>query len=127
MSPTIVSRDGKTLMVIGSPGGSRIITIVLQAILNVIDHGMTIQEAVNAPRIHHQWLPDKIYAEPFALSPDTKAALAARGHSFTEQGTWGHATGILIGAPSLGGKPVGKARFYGANDSRALTGAAVGY
>ncbi|MBW4290925.1 gamma-glutamyltransferase, partial [Escherichia coli] len=58
MSPTIISKDGKPFMVIGSPGGSRIITITLEAILNVIDHGMNIQEAIDAPRGHHQWLPD---------------------------------------------------------------------
>src|SRR6202030_3518430 len=68
MSPTIVTKDGKVVMVIGSPGGSRIITITLEAILNVIDHGMTVQEAIDAPRIHEQWLPDTIGAEPFALS-----------------------------------------------------------
>ena len=71
MSPTIVSKDGKPFMVIGSPGGARIITITLEAIINVIDHGMSIQEAIDAPRIHHQWLPDKVYMEPYALSPDT--------------------------------------------------------
>ena len=71
MSPTIVTKDGKTFMVLGSPGGSRIISIVAQVIMNVVDHGMDIQEAVNAPRIHHQWLPDQITAEPFALSADT--------------------------------------------------------
>lgn len=68
MSPTIVSKDGKPFMVIGSPGGSRIITITLEAILNVIDHGMNLQEAIDAPRIHHQWLPDRVYMEPRALA-----------------------------------------------------------
>ena len=68
MSPTILSKDGKPFMVIGSPGGARIITITLEAIVNVIDHGMNIQEAIDAPRIHHQWLPDKVYMEPYALS-----------------------------------------------------------
>ncbi|RVD63954.1 gamma-glutamyltransferase, partial [Mesorhizobium sp. M4A.F.Ca.ET.029.04.2.1] len=71
MSPTVVTKDGKPFMVIGSPGGSRIITITLEAIVNVIDHGMNIQEAIDAPRIHHQWLPDTVYVEPFGLSPDT--------------------------------------------------------
>ncbi len=65
MSPTIVTKDGKPFMVVGSPGGSRIITITLEAILNVIDFGMDISQAVNAPRIHHQWQPDKIYLEPY--------------------------------------------------------------
>src|SRR3954447_3011228 len=76
MSPTIISRDGQVVMVIGSPGGSRIITITLEAILNVIDHGMTIQEAIDAPRIHHQWLPDTLSIERFTLSPDTRRLLA---------------------------------------------------
>ncbi|MCP6675160.1 gamma-glutamyltransferase, partial [Klebsiella pneumoniae] len=71
MSPTIVSKDGEPFMVIGSPGGSRIITITLQAIMNVVDHGMNLQEAIDAPRIHHQWLPDRVFMEPRALSPDT--------------------------------------------------------
>ena len=71
MSPTIVSKDGKPFMVIGSPGGSRIITITLEAIMNVVDHGMDMQEAIDAPRIHHQWLPDRVLVEPYALSPDT--------------------------------------------------------
>ncbi|MGO7580509.1 gamma-glutamyltransferase, partial [Rhizobium ruizarguesonis] len=70
MRPTIVTRDGKPFMVIGSPGGSRIITITLEAILNVVDFGMDISQAVNAPRLHHQWQPDKVFLEPYALSPD---------------------------------------------------------
>jgi gamma-glutamyltranspeptidase / glutathione hydrolase len=127
MSPTIVSRDGKVLMVIGSPGGPRIITIVLQAILNVLEHGMTIQEAIDAPRLHHQWLPETVFVERYALSPDTRKILADMGHKLTDQGFWGHATGILVGAPALGAQAVGKNRLYGANDSRAVTGAAVGY
>ena len=64
MSPTIVSKDGEPFMVIGSPGGSRIITITLEAIMNVVDHGMDLQEAIDAPRVHHQWLPDRVYIEP---------------------------------------------------------------
>lgn len=82
MSPTIVTRDGKPFMVIGSPGGSRIITITLEAILNVVDFGMDISQAVNAPRLHHQWQPDKVFLEPYALSPDTEKTLAAMGYSF---------------------------------------------
>jgi len=100
MSPTIVAKDGKTYMVLGSPGGSRIISIVAQVIIDVIDYGMTIQEAVNAPRIHHQWLPDQITAEPFALSADTVALLAARGHKIVTQSPWGAAEAIMIGLPA---------------------------
>ncbi|RCS25090.1 gamma-glutamyltransferase [Phyllobacterium salinisoli] len=131
MSPTIVAKDGKPFMVIGSPGGARIITITLEAIINVIDHGMNIQEAIDAPRIHHQWLPDKIYMEPYALSPDTRRVLAGMGHDIDidENWTiWGKAAGILVGGKSLA--DMGKAdssRYYGAIDSRAASGAARGY
>lgn len=79
MTPTILTRDGKLFMVVGGPGGSRIITAVLEAILNVVDFGMNAQEAVDAPRFHHQWQPDKISLEP-GFSPDTIALLKARGH-----------------------------------------------
>ncbi len=89
MAPTVVLRGGKPVMVVGSPGGSRIITINAQAIINMLDHGMQPQEAVDAPRIHHQWLPDTVYAEPFALSADTLAALKGMGHSVTVQSPWG--------------------------------------
>jgi gamma-glutamyltranspeptidase / glutathione hydrolase len=79
MSPTIVIRDGKPFMVLGAPGGPRITTAVLQVLLNVIDFHMNIQDAVDAPRFHHQWKPDKLYLEP-GISPDTVALLQARGH-----------------------------------------------
>ncbi|MFA1621580.1 gamma-glutamyltransferase [Rhizobium mongolense] len=131
MSPTIISRDGKPFMVIGSPGGSRIITITLEAILNVIDFGMDISQAVNAPRIHHQWQPDKIYLEPYTLSPDTIKTLAAMGYSFDDGSgppQWGQAAGILVGGKSLADiEKGGGARYYGAMDSRATEGAAKGY
>jgi gamma-glutamyltranspeptidase/glutathione hydrolase len=127
MSPTIVSRDGKPFMVIGAAGGSRIITAVVHCILNVIDYGMNIQEAIDAPRFHQQWLPDTTYVDAFALSPDTRKILIAMGHRLDDSRPAGHATGILVGAPSLGGKPRGNERFYGANDSRRGTGLALGY
>lgn len=131
MSPTIISKDGKPFMVIGSPGGARIITITLEAILNVIDHGMNIQEAVDAPRIHHQWLPDKVFMEPYALSPDTRKLLSAMGHNvqIDESWTiWGQATGILVGGESLSDiEAGGGARYNGAVDSRIGAGAARGY
>lgn len=131
MSPTIVSKDGKPFMVIGSPGGSRIITITLSAIINVIDHGMDIREAIDAPRIHHQWLPDTVYVEAQGLSPDTMKILSQMGHTLdiaAEGKTWGQAAGILVGGESLGeiGKG-GGARYNGAIDSRAVAGEAIGY
>ena len=82
MAPTIVFKDGKLLLVTGSPGGSRIITTVLQVIVNVIDHGMSIADAVAAPRIHHQWLPDEVFVER-GLPEVTMRALEARGHKVT--------------------------------------------
>ena len=80
MSPTILLRDGEPVLVTGSPGGSTIITTVLQIIVNLLDHGMSLSEAVAAPRFHHQWQPDRIVVERFGLSPDTVAALDAMGH-----------------------------------------------
>jgi len=127
MSPTIVSQDGKPVMVLGTPGGSRIITAVLLTLINTIDHGMNVQEAVDAPRFHQQWQPDSTGLEAYALSPDTQKLLEAMGHRFTSPYSANHLAAILIGAPSLGGAPVGRARFYGANDSRRNTGLAAGY
>lgn len=127
MSPTILSKDGQPVMVVGTPGGSRIITAVLHSILNVVDYGMNVQEAVDAPRFHQQWLPEATNLERFALSPDTTRLLEAMGHKFGAPQPPNHMAAILIGAPSLGGKPVGKNRFYGANDPRRNSGLALGY
>jgi gamma-glutamyltranspeptidase/glutathione hydrolase len=86
MTPTIVLRpDGSLLFVVGSPGGSTIITNVFQNIMNVVDYGMSIVEAVHAPRLHHQHLPDRIDYEPGALDPATIAALEAMGHTLRER------------------------------------------
>ncbi|TGD94975.1 gamma-glutamyltransferase [Methylobacterium nonmethylotrophicum] len=127
MSPTIVTRDGKPVLVTGTPGGSRIITVVLHSILNVIDYGMNVQEAADAPRLHHQWMPDVTNVERFALSPDTRKILESMGHTFGAAQPANHLAAILIGAPTLGGKPVGRFRYYGANDPRRNTGSAQGY
>jgi gamma-glutamyltranspeptidase/glutathione hydrolase len=131
MSPTVVTKDGKPFMVIGSPAGSRIPTIVLEAIINVIDFGMDIQQAIDTPRIHHQWLPDEIVTEPHALSPDTLKILTKMGynaHVDADWPIWGYGAGILVGGKDLAeiGKG-GGARYNGAMDSRAAAGAAVGY
>ncbi len=140
MSPTIVTKGGKLVMVIGSPGGSRITTITLEAIVNAIDHGMNIQEAIDAPRIHEQWKPDTVYLERFALSPDTRGLLEKRGYQFTDGTHWGVAEGILVGAPQLGGAesgsetaslPLGEqvtrgATLFGAHDVRGGAGKASG-
>src|SRR5450830_1100923 len=127
MSPTIVTKDNQPVMVVGTPGGSRIITAVLHTLLNVIDYGMNVQEAVDAPRFHQQWLPDVTNMENFAISPDTGKLLEAAGHKLGAPQPANHLAAVLIGAPSLGGKPVGKNRFYGANDPRRNSGLAMGY
>ncbi|MET3496082.1 gamma-glutamyltransferase [Variovorax boronicumulans] len=127
MSPTIVSKDGKPVFVVGTPGGSRIITAVLHTILNVVDYGMNVQEAVDAPRFHQQWLPDVTNVETYAISPDTRKILTDMGHNLGVPQPANHMAAIIVGAPSLGGKPVGANRFYGANDPRRNTGLAAGY
>ena len=81
MTPTIVEKNGKLFMVVGTPGGTTIITSVFQTILNVIEHKMTMQEAVSAKRIHSQWLPDSVEAEPGALLVDDSVTLASTGHA----------------------------------------------
>ncbi len=127
MSPTIVTKDGKPVMVVGTPGGSRIITAVLHTLLNVIDYGMNVQEAVDAPRFHQQWLPETTNMDTFGISPDSRNLLEAMGHKIGNPQPPNHLAAILVGAPSLGGKPVGNNRFYGANDPRRNTGLAAGY
>ena len=127
MSPTIVSKDGKPVFVVGTPGGSRIITAVLHTILNVVDYGMNVQEAVDAPRFHQQWLPDVTNVEAYAISPDTRKLLIDMGHNLGVPQPANHMAAIIVGAPSLGGKPVGNNRFYGANDPRRNTGLALGF
>jgi gamma-glutamyltranspeptidase/glutathione hydrolase len=120
MAPTLVTKNGKVFMVTGSPGGSRIITITLESILNVIDHNMDVQAAVDTPRIHHQWMPDTVYVEPNAITPAVQKELEADGYNFTENRTWGSDEAIIIGTKN------GKRVLYGANDDRATAGAAVG-
>ena len=137
MSPTILTKNGKVALVIGSPGGSFIISITLEAIINMIDHGMDVQEAINAPRIHEQWLPDVVYLEPFTLSTDTRRLLKQRGYRFEDQAPWGIAEGIAVGAPrlvsqttknaaflSLAAPPLKGATMFGAHDARGGAGSA---
>jgi gamma-glutamyltranspeptidase/glutathione hydrolase len=81
MTPTIVRKDGKPILVTGSPGGSTIITTTMQVILNVIEHKMSLSDAVSSPRFHHQWLPTRVMHERFAFSPDTRRSLQSRGHN----------------------------------------------
>jgi len=116
MTPTLVFKDGQPVLVTGSPGGSRIITTVLQILLNVIDHRMNIAEATIAPRIHHQWLPDELRVEE-GLSPDTVRLLEAMGHSVVVQNAMGSTQSIIRG-------PGG---WYGFSDTRRPGGLAAGY
>ena len=96
MTPTIVTKDGKLFLVLGSPGGPTIITTVANILMGVVDYGMNIQEAVNAPRFHHQWLPDEIRIERIGISPDTIGALEQKGHTVKKGGYWGDAECIMI-------------------------------
>ena len=131
MSPTILTKDGQLLMVIGTPGGSHIPTGVLQVLMGVIDYDMTLSEAIDAPRIHAQWLPDVIYYEKDALSADTMAVLSAKGHSLELMPYWNQVAAILVGGPSLKAVPNAatgnRARLYGAIDPRLPVGNALGY
>lgn len=120
MTPTFVlNKSGSLWFAVGSPGGPTIINTVLQVIVNVVDHDMDIQEAIDAPRIHHQWLPDEVVYEPYGLSPDTQRALASRGHKLNAKPRYmGDAEGIMI-EPKTGVR-------LGASDSRS-EGVPVGY
>ena len=95
MTPTILTKDGQLFMVTGTPGGRTIINTVLQTILNVVDFGMNAQEATDAPRFHHQWLPDRISYERLGFSADTIALLEARGHTLQAR-NGGQGTAQLI-------------------------------
>jgi gamma-glutamyltranspeptidase / glutathione hydrolase len=116
MSPTIVLKAGKPFLVTGSPGGSRIITAVLQVLVNVIDRGMDIASAVAEPRVHNQWMPDRVVVEP-SLAPDIVAALRARGDTVVVSRPFTSANSILIA-------PEG---FVGAADPRTRGALAAGY
>lgn len=96
MTPTILEKDGKLAMVVGTPGGSTIITSVFQTILNVIDFGMDMQAAVSAPRFHHQWKPEYITLEADAIDPDTRASLEASGYTFKHRESIGRVDAILV-------------------------------
>jgi gamma-glutamyltranspeptidase/glutathione hydrolase len=96
MTPTIVTKDGKLFLVLGSPGGPTIITTVANILMGVADYGMNIQEAVNAPRFHHQWLPDEVRIERTGISPDTIQLLQQKGHTVKKSGYWGDAECIMV-------------------------------
>ncbi|MFT9424849.1 MAG: gamma-glutamyltransferase [Acetobacter syzygii] len=124
MAPTIVSRNDRPVMVIGSPGGSRIPTIVLSVLLGVVDYGLNIQQAIDLPRLHEQWMPETVEVEEGALTQQVQHTLEQEGYSFVLHAPWGIPEGILVGGPSLNTR--GSARFYGGADHRHPGGAAVG-
>jgi gamma-glutamyltranspeptidase / glutathione hydrolase len=117
MSPTIVLKDGNVVIVTGSPGGSRIITTVVQVITNAIDHGMNIAEASAAPRMHHQWVPDELRIEE-GFSPDTLKLLEAKGHTIKLQSTMGSTQSIMRREDGA---------LYGASDPRRPSALTAGY
>jgi gamma-glutamyltranspeptidase/glutathione hydrolase len=118
MTPTIVLKEGKLFLVLGSPGGPRIITTVANILLGVVDYGMNIQEAVDAPRFHHQWMPDSIALEK-SFSPDTVERLETMGHKVERQGYWSDGECIALDLKT--------GERLGASDQRNSTGKAVGY
>ena len=118
MTPVVVVKDGKNWLLMGSPGGPTIINTVLQVILNVTDYGMNIQEAIDAPRIHHQWMPDVIRMERYGFAADVLQSLQAKGHRIKLSGSIGDAQGIAVD-PATGVR-------LGAADPR-HTGLAMGY
>ena len=117
MSPTIVLKDGKTWLVTGSPGGSRIITTVLQMVVNTIDYGMNVAEATNAPRFHHQWLPDELRVEK-GFSPDTLKLLEQKGQKVAVKASMGSTQSIMVGPDGT---------LYGASDPRSVDDLTAGY
>ncbi|EAR01959.1 putative gamma-glutamyltranspeptidase [Maribacter sp. HTCC2170] len=119
MTPTIVGKNGKPYLAIGSPGGRTIINTVFQTVFNVLEFNMRIDKAIEALKIHHQWLPDRIIYEKHLLSPDTRKALEAMGHTLQERSNLGALMGITY-------DPVKKV-FTGAADSSRPDGGAIGY
>jgi len=120
MTPTIVLKDDNPFLILGSPGGSQIITSVLQTIINVIDFNMNIKQAVDAPRFHHQWLPDKIFYENDTFSNKIKNELTSLGYPFEEKNLVKRKIGMIAAINIYNNK------IYGAFDKRG-PGKAVGY
>ncbi len=119
MTPTIVAKNGKPYLIIGSPGGRTIINTVFQTVLNVLSYEMRIDKAIEAMKIHHQWLPDEIVYEKYLLSPDTKAALESMGHHLRAVSNLGSLMGITYDAELK--------VYIGASDSSSPDGGAIGY
>jgi gamma-glutamyltranspeptidase/glutathione hydrolase len=118
MTPTIVLDNGKLFLVLGSPGGPTIISTVANVLMGVIDYGLNLQESVNAPRFHHQWMPDQLTVENIGLSPDTVKMLEQKGHKIDRRNYYGDAECIAIDQKT--GERLGAADFRNG-------GAAVGF
>ena len=119
MTPTIVLKEGRPWFAIGSPGGPTIISTVLQVVINIIDHKMNLQQAIDAPRLHHQWLPDVVMWEPYGMTADTRRALEAKGHRLDIVPRYnGDAEGVMIDETGI---------RLGASDPRNPDALAVGY
>jgi gamma-glutamyltranspeptidase / glutathione hydrolase len=132
MTPTIVLKNSQPVMIVGTPGGSRIITTVMQVLINTIDYGMSLQQAIDEPRLHHQWLPDTLASEPFGLSADTAAALKRMGYHLVPLPDWGTSNAVeAIGSAPQDLSVVPELKFprpgvfYGAADPRAPAGSAA--
>jgi gamma-glutamyltranspeptidase/glutathione hydrolase len=119
MTPTIVARDGKLCLIIGSPGGRTIISTVFQTVLNVLEYEMRIDKAIEAMKIHHQWMPDQIYYEEYKMSPDTRLNLETMGHTLVPRKTLGRLMGITFHSENE--------IYIGASDSSSPDGGALGY
>jgi gamma-glutamyltranspeptidase/glutathione hydrolase len=119
MTPTIVAKGGKPYLIIGSPGGRTIINTVFQTVLNVLEYDMSIDKAIEAMKIHHQWMPDELVYEKDLMPDDTREALEAMGHALKERQNLGRLMGITFDAE--------KGVYVGASDSSSPDGAAVGY
>ena len=119
MTPTIVAKNGKPYLIIGSPGGRTIINTVFQTILNVIEYDMPLKKAIEVMKIHHQWMPDKLIFENDLMSPDTQKALEQMGHILQERNNLGRLMGILC--------PTESDVYIGASDSSSPDGGAIGY
>ena len=119
MTPTIITKDGKLFLILGSPGGPKIITSVCQVILNVIDHKMNIQDAIIAPRVHSQWLPDELVIEPLGISDDVIQNLSLKGHSIKKGSFMGEVQAIQVDTK--------RGMLFGAIDLRHGNSAVSGY
>jgi len=118
MTPTIILKDGNPFMVVGSPGGGRIITSVFTTIVNIIDHKMSLDSAIDRPRFHHQWQPEYLQYEAGAIDEEVMAKLTEKGHPVKQISDYGRVEGILIDWKNK--------KYYGHSDRRGY-GAAIGY